>query len=620
MKQKNIFATIREERDDFLNNEIVVVAGLTFSQYKTIKKNHLYNTSHFENGDYEVINDVIKKKHFSNINAWRCDVATKMIDIDMKEFRLVGLVPEQDHNVSMLEKELKHWMKRNKWSKLLNEVVEQLPIQGSVVIRKYGDNEAKVVDLRYLYNDQAAESLDTARYIILKDLMSYTEMYKMSKVWDNVDTVLENFENYRAVVGYDEGTLGGGNSGVGAVKNNTQNLVEVFTRFGEFPKSWITHKESDDNELVWGKFIVCGADNVKKNDNNQIIGENGVILWAEELDKDKDFPFKEVHYKKVKGRWLGVGIVEMTYEPQRRVNEIKNQEADALALAAIQVFQTRASDVVSNIATDLDTGDIIQVSQEITPIATESRNLQGFQMAYDNEDKHADRLTFSYDAVRGEQSPASATLGSLQIQEQQAASSFDYKKENVSLFLEEFINDIILPSLEKDINKEHEFRLTGSVDELNKLRRNIAENYVHEMEVNAIINGELIVDREKLVQDAIKQLSKQGDKIWTKVQSNFFKNLEYYVDLVVTGENKNLFSTVGNAQAVLGMMQDPTILQDPVKKAIVFKILSNLGMHVSELQDLDSKLSEQQPEQPQQPQQMLPPNQQPSMQMQGLTQ
>lgn len=607
MELKNIFDTVRKERFDFLNNEITIVGNLTFSQYQTIKKNHLYYTSHFENGDFEVINGVTRKKHFHNINSWRCDVATKMLDIDVKDFLLVGNNPSQDVNVMLLEKELKHWMKQNKWGKMLNQIVDELPVQGSVVIRKYGKNEAKVVDLRYFYVDQTAESLKDARYILIRDLMDANELRKMKGKWNNVEQILEEFDDYSAVTGYDNAAdFGGINTNVIAVKNNTQNLVEVFTRFGEVPKSWITGNNKDEDEYVWAKFIVCGTDYVARNEKGQVTNENGVVLWAEELNKDKDFPFKEVHYRKVKGRWLGMGIVEMTYEPQRRTNEIKNQEAKALELAALQIFQTRSTNLMSNVLTDADTGDIIQSNSEITPIATESRNLSGFQEAFTAEDQHADRLTFSYDAVRGESAPASATLGSVQIQEQQATSAFDYKRENVALFLQEFIEDIVLPSLESTINQEHVFRLTGSIEELEKLRKNIAANYVNQRIVDAILQGQEPPDAETLTQITMQELSKQGDKIWVSVMKDFFKNLDYYVDLVVSGENKNVFATIGNAQAILSLLQDPTVLQDAGKKAILFKVLSNLGMHTSELQDIESKVAEQVPQQQMQPSPMQP--------------
>lgn len=609
MESENIFAQIRKERYDFLNNEINIVGHLTFSQYQRIKKNHLYYTSHFENGDYEVINGVKRKKTFHNINSWRCDVATKMLDIDVKDFLLVPNNPEHDYQVALLEKELKHWMKREQFSKILNQVVDDLPKQGSVVLQKFGNNDVKVVDLRYLYNDQTAESLKDAEYILIRNLMSRSELRKMQGKWNNVDKVLEEFDDYSAVVGYDP--MGITDTNYAVSQNNTQNLVEVFTRFGEFPKSWLPEGGSED-EYVWGKFIVAGVDALQKNEEGKIVGENGTILWAEELDKEKDFPFKEVHYRKIMGRWLGQGIVEMTEEPQRRINEIKNQEAKALELAAIQLFQTRSTNALSNIITDADNGDLLTTNSEITPIATESRNLSGFQQAYTAEDQHADRLTFSYDAVRGENAPASATLGAVQIQEQQATSAFEYKRENIAIFLNEFITDIVLPSLQKELNKEHVFRLTGSIEELNKLRMNVAKNYANQQAIEMMLNGELVTQDivDMMINDRMKELSQDGDKMWVSVMKDFFKNLDYYVDVVISGENKNTFAQINNAQAVLGILaKDPTIMQDGAKRSILFKALSNLGMHISELQDIEDKVTEQNAMAQQMPQSPIAPTQ-----------
>jgi hypothetical protein len=87
---KDIFSQIRDERADFLNNEIEVVPGYNFSQYNTIKKSHLYYNSHYEKGDYEEVNGVMRKKVFHNLSRWRCEVASKMIDMDIKDF-ILGL-------------------------------------------------------------------------------------------------------------------------------------------------------------------------------------------------------------------------------------------------------------------------------------------------------------------------------------------------------------------------------------------------------------------------------------------------------------------------------------------------------------------------------------------------
>ena len=597
---KNIFEVIRQERVDFLQNEVQTVGVTTFSQYNTIKKVHSYYSGHYENGDYEEINGVTYKKTFYNISSWRCDVATKMIDLDVKDFMLVANNEAQDIQVYLLEKELKHWLKKHDFGVLLNDIVRYLPIYGSVVIRKYGNDDVRLVDLRNLYIDQGAKSMKSARYLTIRNLMSYSELAKMK--WDNVKEALEKFQDFSKTVGYDD--LFDKSGQKLAPRTHTSPLIEVWERFGEVRKSFITGKESDYDTFVMAKIVVAGIDTVNMNENGVILGEEGVILWKEEIE---DLPFKEVHYNKIEGRWLGEGIVEKLFDVQKRINEIKNQEAKAIDLASIQIFQSRDQTLQSNIITDLDNGDILQVQSEITPIATESRNMESFRAAHTSYEQLADRLTFSYDIVRGEQAPASATLGAVQLQSQQAGSVYDYKRENIGLFLGEFIEDIVFPVLEKKFNKEHVLRLTGSIEELSKIRRSYAQIVAKQKMVDYVLSEEFVkagspnISKEMeagLIEAEMVNLTKDGDKAWIKIVKDFFKNLDYYVDVVVTGENKNVFAQISNSQAILGFIaQDPTITTDPAKRSLFFKMLSGLGMHVSEIQDIEQQVNSN-PQQP----------------------
>lgn len=603
----DIFKTVREERDDFLNNEIEVVPGYTVSQYATIKKIHLYFNSHYEKGDYETINGVTRKKVFHNITDWRCEVATKMIDLDVKDFQLIANDPNQDTNVYLLEKELKVWLKRSKMGKILNEISRLLPIYGSCVLKKTKDG-AQVVDLRYLYNDQSASCLDEGRYVIIKNFLSHQDLRKMAtKGWENVNQAIDSFSG-KYNTGYDLNSVNQSNNGsnlyyegAGQVQDNNSPMVEVFERYGQVPLSWFTDKEKDENEYVLAKYVVCGVDQVSRNDAGVIVAEDGLVLYKEQIE---ELPFKEVHYKKTEGRWLGIGIVETLFESQRRINEIKDNESIALAFGARQIFQTRDGLVQSNIMTDMNNGDIIKVKSEVTPIATESREMSGFQNVADSIEMHSDNRTFSRDVVSGETAPTSATLGAVQIATAQTTAVFDYKKENIGLFLGEFIEDLVFPQLEKQLNKEHILRLTGSLEEILKLRKSYAASAANMDIIDAVLNKDAEPSPELynfFYEKHYTDISKTGDKVWVKVMANFFKNLDYYVDVVITNENKNIFAAAQNAQAVLGLLQaDPMVLQDPTKRQIVFKVLSNMGMHISELEQIESSTSQLQPNQMQQ--------------------
>lgn len=599
----NIFQQIRDERADFLQNEIEVVPGYNFSQYNNLKKIHLYYTSHYEKGDYEDVNGVLRKKIFHNLSSWRCEVATKMIDMDVKDFILVSNDHNTDWNVFLLEKELKVWLKKNEMGQILNEISRLLPIYGSVVIQKTKEG-AVIQDLRYFYNDQSAKCLDDSRYILKRMLLSHQDMRKMAKAgWENVSEAISLFSG-KYIQGYDlqgVSTVSNGSNlyyeGAGSqvAQAKAAPLVEVFERYGEVPKSWFTDNSEDDNEYVLAKFVVAGVDETIQSEGGVIIGEEGLVLFKEEIT---ELPFKEVHYNKIEGRWQGIGIVETLFEPQRRINEVKNQESRANELASIQLFQTRDDLVQSNITTDLQNGEILKVKSEITPIATESRSMVAMQATADNIEEHANNLTFSRDVVSGENAPSSATLGAVQIQTQQTTAVFDYKKENIGLFLGEFIKDLVFPQIEKELNKEHVLRLTGSFAELQKLRNNFATRYANQKFIEDVILTDKDVSQETwdlFKQKGLEEISKHGDKIWTEVEKNFFKNLDYEVDIVSTGENKNVYAQINNGNALLqAFAADPTIMQDPAKKKVLFKIMSAMGWRLSELEDMENESADQQ--------------------------
>lgn len=602
---KDIFSQIRDERADFLNNEIEVVPGYNFSQYNTIKKDHLYYNSHYEKGDYEEVNGVLRKKIFHNLSQWRCQVASKMIDMDIKDFLLVSNKHETDWNVFILEREIKAWLKKNKMGKLLNEISRLLPVYGSVVMQKTKEG-AVIVDLRNFYVDQSTDSLPNARYIMKRMLVSHQDMRKMKKAgWENVDEAIDMFSG-KYSTGYDLAGISSTSNGSAlywegaGTKNVTQAtvapLVEVFERYGEVPLSWFTDRDSDDNEYVMAKYCVAGVDSTVRNEQGVTMAEEGLVLYKEQID---ELPFKEVHYTKTEGRWLGVGIVEMLFENQRRINNAKNQEERGNEVGSLQLFQTRDDTIASNITTDLQNGEILKVKSEITPIPTELRNISGLQATMLSIEEHSDSLTFSRDVISGENAPASATLGAVQIQTQQTTAVFDYKKENVEMFFNEFIKDLVVPQMKKELNRAHVFRLAGTMQEMQKLRKNYATNWAnHQFVQYALTADPTSPDTEEadqflwdtLYEKGLKDISTQGDKIWTEVEDRFFEDLDYNVDFVSGGENKNIYSQINNGNALLmALAKDPTMTQDPMKKKILFKVMSAMGWHMSELEDMDNE-------------------------------
>jgi len=580
----SIFEAVRRERKDFLNSQIEIVPGYLFSQYETVKRSHLYYNSRFESGEFEKINNQLRKKIFFNINKWRCDVATKMLDIDTKDFRLIPEDYNTEWIVYLLERRLKDWLTTHELGIVLNEVTRKLPVYGTVVLEKTRDG-VEVTDLRYFMNDQSAKSLDTASYIIKKDLMTPSMLRKMSGVWDNVDIAIERYCKFTGK-SYEDSE--GFNKAEGTPD------AEIYTRYAEVPLTWFTEKESDMNTYVRAKYVVAGVDDtLKGEDGKQVVGENGLVLWKEKI---KELPFREVHYQKTEGRWLGIGVVEDTFQPQERMNEVKNQQGKSLELSGKHVYHSPDRLKGANVLTDVEDGSVIRSKSGITALDTVNRNWSAFQAEVNDYEKLADRLTFSYDIVRGEATPASATATAVSEQLNQASSIFDYKRENIGLFLGGFIKTLVFPEFINDIGELHSFRVSGSLDDIEKTRMLVAKAVLRqEIWEKMLINGRVMTQQERgaRLQELQDNFRTVKESLWLKVVREFFQNLNYHLTLEITGEAKNVYAQLQNAQSMLTLLvRNPDVLRNPLIKKVMFKFMSAIGMSLTELEEVESELTD----------------------------
>lgn len=619
-----IFDCIRQERQDFLYNYIDI-AGFTFNQYQNIQKIHKYYNSHYNDGDYETINGIIRKKVFWNIGKRRCTIASKQIDIDTKDFLLIPENQATEWNVHLLEKELKVWMKKEKFAKILNQISDELPIYGSVVLRKTKEG-AELIDLRKFFCEQAAESLKKSRYKIIKHEMTPEAMRDMEDSWDNVRDAINKFAITSTKSYEDNGQIN---------IENTTPIVEVYERFAEVPVSYFRKDKDgnymgclvgdgsqDDEEFTYARFITTGVDNLV---TGQITANNpkgqyhapGIILFAEELKKEDD-PFKECHYRKTKGRWQGIGLIEDTFEDQRMINKTKEQEDKASEIASLILWQTAQEMTAKNVMTDVDNGEILK-GVELNRLDNENKALPAMQAIAQAYELHADLNTFSADQLGGKENPSSATLGAVQLQAQTSASVYDYMREDYGIFLNEFTIDLVMPDMEKEITFEHDFRYAGDLMEMDKIRERAIRGYIRlqimegKMEVPTKEEADVLVKEWKVL------YAKQGSHMWIKVQKDFFKNLNYEMSLEITGEGRDIQAWLNNLVMVLKLTGGrPLSALDPLSKKVLFKILSAIGMSIGELENAETEMTQMQDQQmqlqqSQQPQQQPQPAMQPMM-------
>lgn len=569
---------IRNEIDDFLYRDIDIVEGYSFNQYDTIKRVHLYMNDQFETGGDDRI--------FHNIVKYRREAIARFLDIDTKDIRLLPTNPKSYYSTLFLEQELKHWLKKNKFGKLLNDMATELATYGSCVLRKTKDG-ADIVDLRYLFLDPSVKNITDSRFITLKHFMTPSELKaKVKDGWDAeaIDRIIDAVENKQtnSQISY-EGD--GEQSGVSSAP-----LIEVYERFGEISEDEAQAIGLDTEEEFVRTHIICAEPFLKEmvtgQDNKQYAEDKSEVLYKKVWKGD--YPFRDAHYSKTAGRWLGIGVVEDLFNAQERINEIENQKRVSMELSSLHLFQTADNTVLQNVLTDLQNGDLIQSKSGITPIMNEERNLGAFQNEYDSWNVLADRVSFASDLVTGNAIPASTPATNAVIQNTNATSVFLFKRQNFSLFLQEFFNELVLPQCLKDLSGEHILRFVGDPAQL---------EVIDEVEINdAIINKILEVGRPIQAEEieAVKftvkeQMSRTGNERFLKIKENLYDDLEFEFDIIITNEQENLQITQQNTFSLLQSLiqaqaSGVDMLADPLFKTMFLDYAQKSGLNPAKLE------------------------------------
>lgn len=560
---------INQEKTDFETKDITIVNGYTFNQKQTIERIYRFYNSKFQGSDIDAEGD---KKYFYNIVRNPCKVTTKMIDFDTKDIKILTASGGNPLTTWYYEKDLKQWMKEQKFGKTLNRIFEELPIFGSVVIKVIG-GKPHFVDLRnFIVYEASANDLDMANSIIEKHLYTPLEFKKIGQKmgWRDVDKALEIH------------------------RGMNKPYIAVYERYGE-----IQETKRGNTTFPYKRIFVADVGNDETDNFGGVTLHGGITLAEDTIEKH---PYFEFHINKLSGRWLGVGIVETLFDIQIRQNEIANVSAKGTYWNALRVFQTRGTFGGQSIR-EFTNGHVIDnVESEITPVNFQDPNLAFFAQETAKWNAIRDENTLSYDVVQGERLPAGTPLGSAQIAASMAQSYFDQIRENIALDVKEFLYSVILPEFEKKNSVEHTLRLVG--EDLEKLR-NIIINQSSNKKMMGFIkkNGKLPTkDQYEMMKAGVVEAEKQQKEKIISIPKEFYKNLKYKLDIVITGESKDTRTMTQVFFAALqAITADPTILQDPAKRKIFIKALENSGVNPEDImpdtepQDMNQMVSNMAP-------------------------
>lgn len=511
----NIVTTIKKNLSDFESNRLVLAkkgkqesirnlksesSAYTYNQGETIALIDMFYSDQFEQGLY----DNGQRKIFLNVSKFRSEVSSKQIDIDVKDIRFV---PEQYANPFtsfFMQRDFKEWAKSKYFGELLNQLVEAFPKYGTVVVKKCGDGDLDFVPLQCLKNDQTAECLDDAMYVIEEHHdMTLWEIQEEYKEWN-----VEGFHSSKPFCAYEQ--------------------------WARVPKTWLSNPTtgdvnvSDTDEMV-DALVVVAFDRDNEKDNK------AHIFFAGEA---KERPYLEAHWSRRHGRWLGVGVMEDLFENQRAQNIITNLRRRMLHWGAKKAFQSTVTDLAGkNLIRDIQDGDIIDVGQggSLTQIDMAGRSGADFDQFVTEWQRNGDQKAFTYEVATGEALPSGTPFRLGVLLSNSTNSYFSYKREKLALFIKHFLNKFILDIFIKDMTKKDRIvQLFSDEQGFESLKAGAMEWVKSEAVRASLLSGEMV--DTSTIEEAIQPFDAVKSMLYA-IPKDLYTEARMKVDIDITGES-----------------------------------------------------------------------------------
>lgn len=514
---------IGKEIQDFDNTQIYIAGvepntgrylgkankGYYFSQKKTLNLIDLYYNSKYESGEFDAEG---QRKLFLNICAFRADVASKQIDLDTKDFTFIPDGKDYIWSAFFIQKKFRQWARESYFGDFINELVENFPKYGTVVVKRVGRNIERV-PLKNLIVKQDAKDLQTAPYVIEQHPEMTLEDMKKYPAWDTSNIELQ----------YGETAI-------------------VYERYGLVPNDFYckamktTCPKGTEDELYECVIVATCKANEKKGTFD------GNILFIEKIDER---PYLECHWKKQDGRWLGVGEIENQLENQIARNMISNMRTRSLKWASKKVFQTASSDVAKNLIRDVKDGDVLEVGPNgtITQVDAASRATGEFQQAEALWEENSNQKSFTFEVATGEALPSGTPFRLGVVLANSVNSHFALKKEKLGLFLKKIVVEDVYKIFLSENRQEHNIAFTSGEEGFNELKQVFIENEMRNRVKDWAMNGTHFPDFE-LMRTMISDAYDKHKTLFIESPKDFYKDAKINIELTLTGEEIDIQSKI----------------------------------------------------------------------------
>ena len=376
------------------------------------------------------------------------------------------------------------------------------------------------------------------------------------------------------------------NTQAGNQNQTTGKNIELYVVRGTLPSAYL---KGHDMDTLINQVQVVGFYTDEK-------GRHGVTLYK---SKETESVLKFHAPKKVHGRAVGWGGVEALLDPQIWANFAEIHKNNLLKAASkMKYFTDDAGYANRNKVRDMDNEEITTIDSQsrygIRQIPNTPPNFQLFERRVAELEDHAQKLAGVTDPLLGK-SPAAGTPFRLQERvifegkkpHERTAGKFDK-------FVEEIINDWVIPHMIREITKGKTFLSTLSSDQMEYVLKRVPRNRAVKRQWEDVLSGRIPGDLALYEQEEKQNLIQNGNQQTLKILKDEFKNVKMKVKVRVSSKQKDMAGFVEKLGNILRQYWalPPEVKGDPTTQHLMNQLLEASGLPPASLGQLTALQSE----------------------------
>lgn len=566
-EKNDVCQLVREMEQDYITGTTKVSEYVDVSQHETLNKIEAYLHSKHISGETDSMG---REKPFFNIVTSARNIWFRATDLDRKHIKIKPTKSSDDVAAFLATVHLQDWMRRENFGTFLNDWGLSLASYGSSVV-KFVEQGGRLNAVVVPWNRIICDTVDFDSNPVIEKLSLTPAQLKKRKGYDKemVESLLSALSNRETISGHDQDTK--------------SDYIELYEVHGDLPLSYLTGKEEDEDTYQQQMHVVSFVANKDTGKWDDYCLING---------KEAKSPYMITHLIKQEGQTLAIGAVQNLFEAQWMQNHTVKSIKDQLDLASKLIFQTSDGNFVGqNALNAIESGDILihALNQPLTqlnnkPDITALQNFANQWKMLGNE------INGISEAMMGANQPAGSAWRQTEALLAESHSLFELMTENKGLAVESMMREYVIPHLKKKMDTSDEVSATLEAYDLSKIDskyiKSEATNRANRAVIDASLRGEVIDQPDvnaigKEIQGQLNEMGNQRffkpsdipDKTWKEI----FKDLEWELEVDVTGESEDKEMAVTLNTVLQTIASNPMILNDPNARLVFNKILEQAG-------------------------------------------